>query len=275
MTSLKRFVACASAVALAAGTTLAGAGVASAQEGEESSGSLSSSSLNLGQTVADLETAAQALNGPVTVSPNAEGGPTVTYLNGSEGDQRCLGFTAPYSTIIEKDLDTNYDPADLAAGLALITEIEAGGGLSHLLADSEGNPVSVPDDVEVENNVVQNVFPLVFGQPGESVLVEPGEEIVWTADSPETPALSVVICFRVDPETGALSDMETNFGIDPQVVADQINGKIPGGSVDIVGAGSISGGSVATGATVLGSLGSDGAGGDADTEEPPVETPAE
>ena len=48
--------------------------------------------------------------------------------------------------------------------------------------------------------------------------------------------------------------MATNIGIDPQVVADQINGRIPGGSLEIVSADDISAGSVETGITVLGSL---------------------
>lgn len=159
--------------------------------------------------------------------------------------------------------------------IELITAIEACGDLSHLLANEEGEHVSVADDTEVANNVVQNIFPFVFGQPGQSVLVESGEEIVWTAGTPETPALSVILCVPVDPETEALGEMETNFGIDPQVVADQINGKIPGGSVDIVGAGSISGGSVETGASVLGSLASASAGDEEEPVEPPVEEPAE
>ena len=120
------------------------------------------------------------------------------------------------------------------------------------------------DDPVVENNVVQNVLPFVFGQPGRSVLVEAGADVSWTALSPETPAVGIVLCVPVN-EDGTLGGLETNFGIDPQVVADQINGRIPGGSVEPVSAGSISGGSVATGANLLGSL----AGGD--EEEPPVE----
>ena len=48
--------------------------------------------------------------------------------------------------------------------------------------------------------------------------------------------------------------MATNIGIDPQVVADQINGRIPGGSLEIVSADDISAGSVDSGVMVLGSL---------------------
>lgn len=277
MFSRNRFLAGASAVALAAGTTLAAAGVASAQDEDESTGSLGSSSINLGEIAGDLETAAEALNGPVTVVPNDEGGPTVTYSNESALDQRCLGATAPYSTIVDNDLDTDYPEGDLEAGINLITAIEAGGGLTHLLADAEGNPTVELDDPEVGNNVVQNVLPFVFGQPGRSVLVEAGTDVTWTALSPETSAVGIVLCVPVN-EDDTLGGLETNFGIDPQVVADQINGRIPGGSVEPVSAGSISGGSVASGATVLGSLGAASSDNDAEeppVEEPPVEEPAE
>lgn len=247
-----RFLAGASAVFLAAGTTFAGAGIASAQD-DETTGSLGSSSIDLGEIAGDLETAGEALSGPVTVAPNEEGGPTVTYTNESDADQRCLGATAPYSTIEDNDLETDYPEGDLAAGIALITAIEAGGGLTHLLADDEGAPAVELDDPVVENNVVQNVLPFVFGQPGRSVLVEAGADVSWTALSPETPAVGIVLCVPVN-EDGTLGGLETNFGIDPQVVADQINGRIPGGSVEPVSAGSISGGSVEMGANVLGSL---------------------
>jgi len=253
MFSRNRFLAGASAVALAAGTTLAGAGIASAQDEEESTGSLGSSSINLGEIAGDLETAAEALSGPVTVVANDEGGPTVTYSNQSDVDQRCLGTTAPYSTIEDNNLETDYPEGDLAAGIALITAIEAGGGLTHLLADAEGAPTVELDDPAVENNVVQNVLPFVFGQAGRSVLVEAGTDVTWTALSPETPAVGIVLCVPVN-EDGTLGGLITNFGIDPQVVADQINGRVPGGSVEPVSAGSISGGSVEMGANVLGSL---------------------
>ena len=258
MFSRKRFLAGASAVALAAGTTLAGAGVAGAQGSSEIAG--------------DLETAAEALNSSVTVTPNDEGGPTVTYSNETEVDMRCLGATAPYSTIADNDLETDYPEGDLTAGIELITAIEAGGGLTHLVADAEGEPAVELDDPEVENNVVQNVLPFVFGQPGRSVLVEAETDVSWTALTPDTPAVGIVLCVPVN-EDGTLGGLETNFGIDPQVVADQINGRIPGGSLEIVSPGMISGGSVEMGAAALGSLG--GGGDDADTEEPPAEEPAE
>ncbi|MFD2392722.1 hypothetical protein ACFSSF_01365 [Dietzia aerolata] len=262
MFSRKRVMAGASAVALAAGTTLAGAGLASAQdEGEESTGSLSSSSLDLGDTVADLETAAEALNGPVTITPNAEGGPTVTYNNESDVDHRCVGFTAPYSTIVDKDLDTDYDEEDLAAAITLIQGLENGGDVSLLAADEDGDPIAYEDPnadpANPDNDVVGLVLPFVFAQPGNSVVVPAGEAVSWTAPTPDSPAIGAALCVPVDPETGALGAMETNIGIDKQVVADQINGKIPGGSVEPVGAGSISGGSVETGVTMLGSLAGD------------------
>lgn len=271
MYTRKRLLAGASAVALAAGATLAGAGLASAQGEEESTGSLSSSSLDLGEIAGDLETAAKALNGPITVTPNDEGGPTVTYVNETETDQRCLGFTAPYSTIIDEDLDTSYDPADLGAALALVNALEDGGNISIINGDDEGLPITSGDpNPEAAGDVQAALIQIVLGNTAGTVLAGEGDEVEWTVASPDTSALAVLACVPVGG-----GDLETYTGIDPQVVADQINGKIPGGSVEPVSAGSISGGSVETGASVLGSLASASAGDGADTEEPPVEAPAE
>lgn len=271
MFSRKRFLAGASAVALAAGTTLAGAGVASAQDEEESTGSLGSSSIDFGETAADLETAAKALNGPVTVVPNAEGGPTVTYVNETETDQQCLGFTAPYSTVIEDDIDTDYDPSDVLAALELMNALEDGGDISLFGGDDEGEPMAKADpNPEAGGDVAGFVAGFALGQGGESVEVAAGETVEWATPAPGTSALAVVICL---PEGGG--DRATYNGIDPQVVADQINGKIPGGSLEIVSPDMISGGSVDTGVTVLGSLASASAGEEEEPAEPPVEEPAE
>ncbi|GAA3511642.1 hypothetical protein [Dietzia aurantiaca] len=268
MPSLKRFAAGASALALAAGTTLAGAGVAAAQ-GEGSAGSLSSSSLNLGETVTDLETAAEALNGPVTVSPNEEGGPTVTYLNETEVDQRCFGFAAPYSTVIEDDLDTNYDPEDLGAALALVNALEDGGDISVLSGDEAGEPVTAGDPNPGESGDLQAaLIQIVFGNTAGTALVAAGEGASWVTGAPSSPALAVLACV---PDGGG--DLATYTGIDPQVVANQINDKL--GPLGSIGPDMISGGSVETGVTALGSLASASAGDDADTEEPPAEEPAE
>lgn len=268
MTSLKRFVACASAVALATGTTFAGAGIASAQEeGDESAGSLSSSSLNIGDTVADLAIAAKALNGPVTVTPDETGGATVTYTNSGTAAEECLGFVAPYSTITDNDLDVGFDTSDLAAGIALLNAIEAGPDVSLLLGDEEGKAIVEADDPAFGQNIALEVTGLLYEylnpeSPARSVDVAPGETVSWTTEVPGSPAAAGVICI-VSPSS-VTSVLAINFGIDKQVVADQINGKIPGGSVEPVSAGSISGGSVAAGAGALGSLADSG-------EEAPAE----
>ena len=82
------------------------------------------------------------------------------------------------------------------------------------------------------------------------VTVAPGDTITWTATAPTTPAAAVTLC--VPPAGDTLFDID--FGVDPQVVADQINDRIPGGSIEPVSAGSVSGGSVEAGAAALGSL---------------------
>ncbi|WP_341254472.1 hypothetical protein [uncultured Dietzia sp.] len=253
------------AAALLAFTT--GGATAFAEPDESGArGSLSSSGLGLGDAIGDLAIAAKALNGPVTVTPNATGGPTVTYTNvGTETDQ-CVGFAAPYSTIVDKDLDVGYDTDDLAAGLELLKAIEAGPDVSLLLGDEDGEPFVEADDPTIEESIATEVVGLMFewipeNPPPRTVVIEPGESVSWTLEVPESPAAAGVLCIAgtVTQE----SELITNFGIDKQVVADQINGKIPGGSVEPVSAGSISGGSVAVGAGALGSL--------ADGEvEPPV-----
>ena len=258
MFSGKRILAGASAVALAAGTTLAGAGAATAQD--ESTGSLSSSSIDFGEIATDLGTAAEALNGPVTVTPNEDGGPTVNYVNETDTDQRCLGFTAPYSTVIEEDLDTNYDPDDIGAALALVNALEDGGDISLLAGDETGAPEATPDPNPDESGDLQGaLFAIVLGNTEGTVLVGAGEEVAWTAVAPSSPALAVLACV---PDGG--EGLETYTGIDPQVVADQINGRIPGGSLEVVSPDMISGGSVESGAMALGSLAGIGNGDDGD-----------
>lgn len=256
------------AAALLAITT--GGGSAFAEPDDSgSAGSLSSSGLGLGDAIGDMAIAAKALNGPVTVTPNRTGGPTVTYTNSGTVADQCVGFAAPYSTITDNDLDVGYDTSDLAAGLELLKAIEAGPDVSLLLGDEDGKPFVEADDPTVEESIATEVVGLMFewipeNPPPRAVVVEPGESVSWTLDVPESPAAAGVICIA-GPVTQE-SEMVTNFGIDPQVVADQINGKIPGGSVEPVSAGSISGGSVAAGAGALGSLADDGE----DASAPPV-----
>lgn len=262
---LKKFAATTSTAALAIGMLAAGAGVAAAQDEDEApTGSMSSGSLglDLGETAADLDLAAQALNGPVAVSPNEEDGPTVSFTNESEAAVSCIGFTMPYSTIEKNDIDPSaINLEDLGAALELIATIEAGGKVSVLGVNEDGEPVAY--DSEGDNNVAGAAVGLVLG--GAGVEVAPGEGTSWDSTNPtDEPAAAATICL---PEGGEIADLEVNFGIDKQVVADQINDKIPGGSIAPVGPGSISGGSVELGAGALGSL----AGGDDEGEEPAPE----
>lgn len=240
MSSFKRIAAGASALALASGAVLAGAGVAGAQ---------GSSAI-----AADLELAATALNGPVTVVGNGEDGPTVTYTNETGAAQQCVGFTMPYSTVEASGINpAELDLTDLGAALLLIGGIEAAGGVSVLNADAEGEAVAYAS-TEANGGVGAAATDLLAGG---GVTVPEDEPVVWEAPTPVTPAAAVVLCVP-DPDAGLLA---VNFGIDPQVVVDQLNGILPGGSI---GAGSVSGGSVGMGASLLGSLAADADGGDAD-----------
>lgn len=247
MTTRKRLLAGASAVALAAGTTLAGAGLASAQGSSE---------------IADsLGLAATALNGPVTVSGNAEGGPTVTYTNESDALQHCVGFTMPYSDVDDVGLDPSDAGDDPMALLGPILEIQNRGGVAMLTVDGDGDSTSFP--ATSDNGIAQAALFLIAARAG--MPLEADETVTWTAVGPDEPAAAAFLCIpdAADGNDDRTAAIETAFGIDPQVVADQINGQIPGGSLEIVSADQISAGSVETGATVLGSLG-DIAGGDDD-----------
>lgn len=243
---LRKFAATTSTAALAIGMLAAGAGVAAAEDPAPSTGSMSSDSLGLDleKTAADLKLASQALNGPVDVTPGEEGGATITFENTTKEAQNCFGLVFPYSSVADEEVDAS----DPAAGLGLIGPIEEGGDVTILGADEDGKPEATPFEGE---GLVNAVIPLL----GNGVTVEPGDSIAWESAGPAEPAASAVIC-------GALASLD--IGIDKQVVADQVNSKIPGGSIEPVGPGSVSGGSVELGANALGSL----AGGDNEAEEP-------
>lgn len=181
-----------------------------------------------------------------------------------------MGFVTPYSTITDNDLDVGYDTSDLAAGLALIGEIEKGPHVTLLLGDENGEPITRANDPGADDDISMEIVDLMFhfvpeNPAAEAVMVVPGEAVTWTTTVPDSPAAAGVVC--IAGTVGWDSKLVTNFGIDKQVVADQINDKIPGGSLDVVSAGSISGGSVAAGAGALGSLAE---GGDADVPTTPV-----
>lgn len=253
------------AAAAAALLTVASSGAAVSAEPVDTdagTGSLSLEALDLAGAAADLAVAAKALNGPVTVVPGDEGGATITYTNDGAVSEQCVGFAAPYSTITELDLDVGYDTADMAAGLALLQAIESRPGVSLLLGDENGAPIVEADDPAVPDSIAGEVVGMLFqwipeNPPPREVVVKPGETVAWTTTVPDSPVASGVICIAGPVDEN--SQLVTNFGIDKQVVADQVNAKIPGGSLDVVSAGSISGGSVTAGASALGSLAADDA----------------
>lgn len=246
MFSRNRILAGASAVALASGTVLVGAGAAGAQGSSE--------------IAANLELAATALNGPVTVSGNAEGGPTVTYTNDTGEAETCVGFTMPYASVDEVGLDPSA-----GSGLDLLPQIiaiENLGGVSILSATEAGVPTATDAILPSTGfgNVGGAVLVLVNNDIKTGVPVADGKTISWEATAPEEPAAAAVLCVpdAVTDNGERLAAMTTSFGIDPQVVADQINDRL--GPLGSIQAGSVSGGSVETGADLLGSLGDTGEG---------------
>ena len=259
---LKKFAATTSTAALAFGMLAAGAGVAAAADEETpetpTSGSVDTSSLgiedfDLEKIAKDLGLASQALNGPVSVEGNAEGGPTVTYTNTTEDTQKCVGFTMPYSTVEDNDIDPNkIDLTDLLGALALLETIENGGKVSALTVDEAGKPVAsnvTPGNVEL---AVLSLSIIAGGDDQGGAEIKTDGSFTWTATAPDEPGAASILC--APKGATSLEEVSLEFGVDKQVVADQVNGKIPGGSLDPVTTGSISGGSVAIGATALGSL---------------------
>ena len=188
------------------------------------------------------------LNGAVKVTPNETGGPTVTYTNGGTVDQRCVGFTAPFSSFIESGIDGD-DQVKFKAGLEFI---EAEGGVSLLRADASGDPEAIADpNPDDDEDLYNSIIGVLYASPGDGVLVEKGESVTWTATAPtsDQPSIAMVTCNTPGAPQG--SD-PFSIGIDKQVVADALNDVLPGGSI---GVGSVTGGSVEMAATVVGSLG--------------------
>ncbi|WP_061229875.1 hypothetical protein [Dietzia cinnamea] len=242
MSQLKKVAATVSAAALAGGTVLAGAGAAGAQGSSEIAN--------------DLQLASIALNGPVSVTPNAEGGPTVTYTNEGDEAQQCIGFTAPYSTIEENDIDPReIDPNSLGS-LGVLGTIQGGGGVSVLTVSPLGEPAAVVSGPGLDLVGTATTFGTGITA---GLRVPAGETVSWDAPVPEEPASAGIICADDDVIGPRLGGLVNYFGIDPQVVADQANDIL--GPLGSASSGSVSGSVVGAGAALTASL----AGGD-DTE---------
>ena len=253
MAHLKRIAATFSAATLAGGTILAGAGVAGAQGSSEIAN--------------DLQLASIALNGPVSVTPNAEGGPTVTYTNEGAEAQQCIGFTAPYGTIEENDIDPReIDPNDLGS-LGVLATIQGAGGVSVLTVTPGGEPAAVVSGPGLDLVGTATTFGTGFTA---GLQVPAGETVSWDAPVPEESAAAGVICARdgiIGPRIGQLVNY---FGIDRQVVADQANDIL--GPLGSVTSGSVSGPLVGVGAAATASLagGAEGEGADSGSAAAPA-----
>lgn len=230
-------------MSLAVGMSVFGAGAASAQGSLEMVG-------DLPDTIADLQLADQALNGPVSVVGNDEGGPTVTYTNETDIDLRCSGFTMPYATVADNDIDPNgLDDAGFVELLDLATLVYEGGGAA-IMVSEDGEPVSF-EAGEFDITFTLNNLIAEDDEKNTGTLLAPGEDVTWVAASPAEPSAAAVLC---TPDADrSVANTEFNFGVDKQVVADQINDIL--GPLGSVGAGSVSGGSVELGAAALAPLG--------------------
>ncbi|MGW8592164.1 hypothetical protein ACWGLC_10700 [Dietzia sp. NPDC055877] len=236
MSSFKRILVGTSVLALASGAILAGAGSSAAQGSSE--------------VAAGLELEAAALKGPVKVTQNSDGGPTVAYSNATGAGEKCVGAAMPYRSVLQVGLDLTGDepPADL---IPKVREIQEMGGVSGLSAGLGGGPVAY--EVNEYDGIPEAISMLVSGRGGLGV--DGGATATWTAPSPETPAIAAVFCIPdsvTDTEERSAS-IVLRIGVDPQGVVDQVNGILPGGSVT---AGSVSDGSLEMGTNLLGSLGS-------------------
>ena len=274
---MKKLAASTSAAALVFTGLTVGAGFANAQDAEapvESSGSLTSGSLGVdtGEISANLDLAITALNSPVSVEGRNGDGPLVSYTNrtaanpedAAAGTKYCIGFTMPYSTIDELELEVgDINSGDFSGAQELLTSIDEAGGVS-ILGVNEGKPF-----VHASEGNALAPFAAKFANGGAGLAVAPGATVTWEAPTPtDQPATAVVLCSDA-AEGRRDSGIDPQFGMDKQIIADQINAKIPGGSLDLVTPGSISGGTLET---IQGSLGSL-TGNFGDTEEA-GETPA-
>lgn len=236
MSLFKRFAVSTSVLALASGAALSGAGVSGAQGSSD--------------VAASLGLAAAALNGPVKVAPNADGGPTVAYTNDTGAGEKCVGATMPYASVLKVGLDLTGDkpPADLDPRAREIQEL---GGVSLLNAGLAGSPEAY--EATEYDGIPEAVSMLISGRGGMGI--DSDATVEWVAPSPRASSIAAMFCIPdsvTDPEDRP-SAMVLRIGVDPQAVLDQLNGILPGGSVT---EGSVSGGSLEMGTTLLGSLGS-------------------
>lgn len=234
MSLLKRITVGTSVLALSSGVVLSGAGVSGAQGSSD--------------VATGLGLAAAALNGPVKVTPNAGGGPTVAYANDTGAGEKCVGATMPFASVLAAGLDLTGDKptADL---VPKTREIQEMGGVSVLNAGLSGNPEAY--EATEYDGIAEAISMLTSGYGGMGV--DTAAEVTWTAPTPEAPAIAAMFCIPdsiSEPEARAAA-IALRIGIDPEAALGQLNGMLPGGSIT---GGSVSGGSVEMGATVLGSL---------------------
>ena len=89
-----------------------------------------------------LNTANEALNGPVKVKRNAEG-LTVTYTNETEKPQKCSGLVLPYDQVVAKGLDKPDGPSGLNL-LGTLFDIVNQGNSAVLFYEKDADGVKQP-----------------------------------------------------------------------------------------------------------------------------------
>lgn len=267
---MKKLTASVSAVALVLGGTMFGTGFATAQPTDPGDAQLASQDFDTDGLRSQLQTAVNALKGPVSVESRPDNGPSVTYTNRTDSTepaaQKCIGFTTPYSTIEKLNIDPSNvkaDPDNPFAALELLQNIEEEGGVSVLTSDEQGQAAVHEVDLSDEGaatRISASLIALLSNTAG--VTVQPGETATWLATSPSTePAAAGVLCIPTSAYEKAagnpfavVGDLQTNFGVDKQVVADQFNDKLTGGKLELVTPGSISVGSLEFLDSAIGSM---------------------
>lgn len=260
---LKNRAVGASVTALLLGSFVFGAGLANAQPAEAGSsltGSLSSSALDLDteEMNAKLDLAIAALEGPVAVESRKDAGPRVSFTNRASGDAAatmvCAGFTMPYSTVENLGLNPNsLDPQ--SGNLKLVDSIEKGGKVSLLKVDETGAPVTV--DSKPNKYGAGGISGLVqsLDNNGDGLKIKPGDTVTWEATAPtDEPAAAVVLCLPDDGQDRE-QGMTAAFGIDKQIIVNELAEKLPAGSSSLISTGSISPGTLELFKSGLGSIG--------------------
>ncbi|RIX33140.1 hypothetical protein D3M95_11085 [Corynebacterium falsenii] len=177
-----------------------------------------------------LNTANEALNGPVKVKRNAEG-LTVTYTNETDKPQKCSGLVLPYDQVVAKGLDKPDGPSGLNL-LGTLFDIVNQGNSAVLFYEKDADGVKQPASLSGAD-AKGKASKGTMGATTSGLLpaTEPGANRTWTATSPDKDAVAVILC---DGFFG--TNLTTYKGIEDSIFFQQVGDQL--GSAGSVATGS-------------------------------------